>query len=293
MPAPVPYRIAVPDADLEDVRARLANTRWPDEVAGLHWEAGIPLAVVKASAREKRERERERATSSAPPRTYPPSSLSHPASPPPTPTTQKLAHHWATAFDWRALEARLNARPQFKWAYADPDHPEAPPLHIHFFHLQGRRPAPAASAGGGGGPPPPRPAPVLMLHGWPGSFLEFEGVLTALTHPADPALAGLDLVIPSLPGYGFSGPPTTPGWGVRKVARALDALMREGLGVAAYNVQGGDWGALIARALGTVGGTGGGGGGARARVRAPVGARAPARPRRGRSTSTCRSPGPA
>ena len=60
MPAPVPYRIAVPDADLEDVRARLANTRWPDEVAGLHWEAGIPLAVVKASAREKRERERER-----------------------------------------------------------------------------------------------------------------------------------------------------------------------------------------------------------------------------------------
>ncbi len=156
---------------------------------------------------------------------------------------QQLAAHWASAFDWRALEARLNARPHFTWPYVDPGAPPGtPPLRIHFFHLKGRRV---------GADDAPRPAPVLMLHGWPGSFLEFEGVVDELTNPADPALPGLDLVIPSLPGYGFSDPPTVPGWGVRKVACALDALMTQGLGVAAYNVQGGDWGSLIARALGT------------------------------------------
>ena len=205
MPAPTPFTIAVPDADLADLRVRLSAARWPDEVPGLHWEAGIPLGVMK-----------------------------------------QLASHWAGAFDWRSLEARLNARPQFKWGYADPDAPAGtPPLRIHFFHLKGRR-GPAGSTA-------PRPAPVLMLHGWPGSFLEFEGVIEELTHPGEESgtAPGLDLIIPSLPGYGFSDPPTVPGWGVRKVARALDALMREGLGIPAYNVQGGDWGSLVARALGT------------------------------------------
>ena len=236
MPAPTPFTIAIPDTELDDLRSRLLNTRWPDEVEGLNWEAGIPLDVVKVETRPF----------------FQPRPLSLPAPPrylTHTPSAQQtLTTHWATAFNWRALEARLNARPQFKWGYADPDHPGARPLGIHFFHLRGRR---APAGGGGATPPTPRPAPVLMLHGWPGSFLEFEGVIEELTHPSDPALPGLDLVIPSLPGYGFSDAPAVAGWGVRKVARALNALMTTGLGLKAYNVQGGDWGALIGRALGT------------------------------------------
>ena len=172
MPPPVPFRIAVPDADLADLHARLKATRWPDEIAGNHWEAGIPLAVMK-----------------------------------------KLVDHWAVDFDWRKLEAKLNARPQFRWGYADPAAPPGtPPLHIHFFHLKGRSGAAATAAAA-----TPRPAcTILMLHGWPGSFLEFEGVLEGL--------CGFDLVIPSLPGYGFSDAPTVPGWGVRTAPGAREAV---------------------------------------------------------------------
>jgi epoxide hydrolase len=196
--------------------------------------------------------------------------------PPPAPTTllslsltnkharpkqQKLVAHWRSAFDWRALESRLNARPQFKWAYEG--------VGIHFFHITRAAAASApttsntSTTAAASQPPsapttsntsttaaasqPPTLGPLLLLHGWPGSFLEFDAIIDDLLSNG----GFQSLVIPSLPGYGFSDAPKTRGWGVRKVAAALHALMTEGLGFAHYNVQGGDWGALIARALGT------------------------------------------
>lgn len=108
-------------------------------------------------------------------------------------------------------------------------------MRIHFFHVKHPNPASATLA------------PLLLLHGWPGSFMEFDGVMDDLLEQG-----GFEsLIIPSLPGYGFSDTPKTPGWGVRKVADALHALVTGGLGIDRYHVQGGDWGAMIARALGT------------------------------------------
>ncbi|MEU8261684.1 epoxide hydrolase family protein [Micromonospora sp. NPDC048999] len=142
---------------------------------------------------------------------------------------EDLVQHWRTRFDWRAVEQRLNQFPQYVTGVDGVD--------VHFVHV--RSPEPGA-------------VPLVLTHGWPSTFTEFLKVIGPLTDPArhggDPRDA-FHVVIPSLPGYGFSGAPREAGWDVRRVARAWAELMRQ-LGYDRYVVQGGDWGAPISLHLG-------------------------------------------
>jgi epoxide hydrolase len=141
---------------------------------------------------------------------------------------QDLCGYWAGQYDWRAAEARLNEIPQFAT--------EIDGLDIHFLHI--RSPHPGA-------------VPLVMTHGWPGSFLEFERVLGPLTDPTahggDPADA-FDVVVPSLPGYGFSGKPASTGWDVHRIARAWAELMTR-LGYDRFLAMGSDWGTSVSTSL--------------------------------------------
>jgi pimeloyl-ACP methyl ester carboxylesterase len=137
---------------------------------------------------------------------------------------QDLVGYWRKGYDWRRCEARLNALGQYKT--------EIDGLEIHFLHVR----SPHAGA-----------RPLIMTHGWPGSVIEFMGTIEALTNPADPADA-FHLVLPSLPGYGFSGKPTTTGWGVEKIGRAWGVLMAR-LGYDRWFAQGGDWGSAVTTAI--------------------------------------------
>ena len=138
---------------------------------------------------------------------------------------QELVAYWRNGYDWRRCEARLNALGQFTT--------EIDGLQIHFIHVR----SPHKGA-----------LPLIMTHGWPGSVIEFMGVIEALTNPDDPAQA-FDLVLPSLPGFGFSGKPTTTGWGVEKIGRAWGELMTR-LGYTRWVAQGGDWGSAVTTAIG-------------------------------------------
>jgi pimeloyl-ACP methyl ester carboxylesterase len=142
-----------------------------------------------------------------------------------------LAIYWREGFDWRAQEARLNSYPQYTT--------EIDSQKIHFLHVKS---------------PEPRATPLLLIHGWPGSVVEFLKVIGPLSDPrghgGDPAQA-FDLVIPSLPGFGFSGPVTEPGWGSRRIASAFAELMSR-LGYQRYGAQGGDFGAFVAPDVGRV-----------------------------------------
>jgi pimeloyl-ACP methyl ester carboxylesterase len=183
-----PFRIDIPQADLDDLQDRLDRTRWPDELPGAGWSYGVPRGYL-----------------------------------------QELARYWRHDYDWRAAEARLNQWPQFTT--------EIDGAHLHFAHITS---------------PEPGATPLLMTHGWPGSIAEFTTVAGLLTDPAahgaDPAHA-FHLVLPSIPGFGLSGPTTEPGWEYRRVAAAFAELM-SALGYPRYGVQGGDWGAAISRELG-------------------------------------------
>jgi len=183
-----PFRIAIPQVDLDDLHERLARTRWPDELPGVGWSYGVPLAYLK-----------------------------------------ELVAYWRDGYDWRAWEATLNAYPQFTTAIDG--------QNIHFLHVRS---------------PEPDALPLILTHGWPGSVAEFLGIIGPLTDPrahgGDPADA-FHLVIPSIPGFGFSGPTREAGWGTRRVAEAWAALMRR-LGYDRYGAQGGDWGALISPEVG-------------------------------------------
>ena len=144
---------------------------------------------------------------------------------------QELCASWADDFDWRQAEARLNAWPQFRTVV------DGTQLH----HLHVRSPHPGA-------------LPLLLTHGWPGSVVEFLGLIGPLTDP--PAYGGdaadaFDVVVPSLPGYGWSGPTREAGWDVRRVARALATLMAD-LGYERYGAQGGDWGGIATAHLGVL-----------------------------------------
>ena len=142
---------------------------------------------------------------------------------------QRLAERWRTGYDWRAHEARLNQIPQYTTTIDGQD--------IHFLHVRSEEPA---------------AVPLLLLHGWPGSVLEFAGMIGPLTgpraHGGDPSRA-FHVVVPSLPRYGFSGPTTEPGWDSARMAKALAALMSR-LGYARWGTAGGDAGALAGRELG-------------------------------------------
>ncbi|MGW4527486.1 epoxide hydrolase family protein [Amycolatopsis sp. NPDC004378] len=141
---------------------------------------------------------------------------------------QQLAKYWQTGYDWRAHEARLNALPQFTT--------EIDGQNIYFIHVRS---------------PEPNALPLLLIHGWPGSVLEFLDCVGPLTDPrahgGDPADA-FDVVIPAIPGFGFSGPTKDTGWDVRRIAAAFAELMRR-LGYDRYGAQGGDWGSILSRAL--------------------------------------------
>jgi len=139
---------------------------------------------------------------------------------------QDLAKYWLDGFDWRAVEARLNSYPQF---VADIDG-----QRIHFLHI--RSPRPGAT-------------PLLLSHGWPGSVVEYLDVIGPLTEPDDPAAPAFDLVIPSLPGFGFSGPARGPGWGTQRTARAWAELMAR-LGYQRYGLVGNDAGSMISPEVG-------------------------------------------
>jgi epoxide hydrolase len=187
-----PFRIDVPQAELDDLKARLAQTRWPDQLPGVGWDYGIPLDYV-----------------------------------------QKLAGHWRTSYDWREHERTLNSFPQFTTTIDG--------QRVHFLHVRS---------------PQPDAVPLIITHGWPGSIVEFINIIGPLTNPsahgADPADA-FHLVVPSIPGYGFSGPTQDRGWNVRRIAQAWQELMRR-LGYDRYGAQGGDWGSAISRELGIIAG---------------------------------------
>ncbi|MFC8733870.1 epoxide hydrolase family protein [Luteimicrobium sp. NPDC057192] len=136
-----------------------------------------------------------------------------------------LARYWADGYSWRRLERRLAGFEQYR--------AEIDGLHVHFVHV--RSPRPDAT-------------PLIVTHGWPGSFLEFLDVVEPLTQPPDDAPA-FHVVVPSLPGYGFSDRPRVPGWGIGRIARAWATLMA-GLGYDRYGAAGGDWGTSISTLLG-------------------------------------------
>jgi pimeloyl-ACP methyl ester carboxylesterase len=178
-----PFTIEFPEADLEDLRARIAATRWPDkETVGDHSQ-GVRLATI-----------------------------------------QELARYWLTEHDWRRCEATLNALPNFVT--------EIDGLDIHFIHVR----SPHEDA-----------LPLVVGHGWPGSVVEQLKIIEPLTNPTAHGGSASDafhLVIPSMPGYGFSGKPTTTGWGPARIASAYVELMKR-LGYTRFAAQGGDWGAFV------------------------------------------------
>ncbi|MFD9733791.1 epoxide hydrolase family protein [Umezawaea sp. NPDC059074] len=173
-----PYRIEIPESQLDDLRARLANTRWPAEPEGTGWSDGVPVAYLR-----------------------------------------DLVEHWRTRYDWRAWEARLNAFPQFTTTIDG--------ANVHFLHVRSAN---------------EDALPLVLTHGWPGSVVEFLDVV-------EPLSRDFHLVIPSMPGYGFSGPTPDTGWNVPRIAAAWAELMAR-LGYDRYGAQGGDWGSAVSRELG-------------------------------------------
>jgi pimeloyl-ACP methyl ester carboxylesterase len=147
----------------------------------------------------------------------------------PLETIQKLVRYWATEYDWRKIEGRLNAVPNFIT--------EIDGLDIHFIHVRSKH---------------EYALPVIVTHGWPGSVVEQLKLIEPLTNPTangGSAADAFDVVIPSVPGYGFSGKPTGTGWGPERIARAWNVLMKR-LGYDKYVAQGGDWGAVITDTMG-------------------------------------------
>ncbi len=141
----------------------------------------------------------------------------------------EVKDYWEKSYDWPDRQARLNRWPGFKTTLADVD--------IHFLHIRSQH---------------DEARPLLMTHGWPGSIVEFQKVIAALTDPCahgGTAEQAFHLVCPTLPGFGFSGQPTQPGWGIEKIAEAWDELMLR-LGYNQYLAQGGDWGAIVTTAIG-------------------------------------------
>src|SRR3954453_4171310 len=183
-----PFTIRVPEADLEDLRARIVATRWPDKETVPDQSQGPPLATMRA-----------------------------------------LADYWAREYDWRRCESRMNSYPQFLT--------EIDGLDIHFLHAR----SPHEDA-----------LPLIVSHGWPGSIVEQLKIIEPLTDPTAHGGQTSDafhVVVPSMPGYGYSGKPTTTGWGPEHIARAWAELMKR-LGYDRYAAQGGDWGGQILDLMG-------------------------------------------
>lgn len=183
----VPFKIDVPEAVLADLKRRLAQARFPDEIEGAGWDQGTNLAYLK-----------------------------------------ELVAYWRDRFDWRAQERRLNRLEQYKTNIDGID--------IHFIHRRSKQ---------------PNALPLLITHGWPGSFVEFEKVIGPLTDPVahgGRAEDAFDVVVPSIPGFGFSERPQQRGYTQQRIAATFGKLMAR-LGYARYGAQGGDFGSGINRSL--------------------------------------------
>jgi pimeloyl-ACP methyl ester carboxylesterase len=178
-----PFTVEIPEADLRELRARIAATRWPDKETVEDDSQGVPLALM-----------------------------------------QDLARYWLTEHDWRKCEARLNAVPNFIT--------EIDGLDIHFIHVRSKH---------------EDALPIVVCHGWPGSIVEQLKLIGRLTDPTAHGASASDafhVVIPSMPGYGFSGKPTGTGWDPVHVGKAYVELMTR-LGYRRFVAQGGDWGAIV------------------------------------------------
>lgn len=183
-----PFRIQVAQSEIDDLRDRLARTRWPDGLPDVGWDYGVPLNYL-----------------------------------------QELTDYWRRDYDWRAHEAHLNRFPQFTTSIDGES--------VHYLHIRS---------------PEPKALPLLITYGWPSSVSDFWHVIEPLTNPSrhggDPADA-FDVVVPSLPGFGFSGPTHDTGWNLQRHTTAMAELMRR-LGYQRYGAHGGDFGSLISPALG-------------------------------------------
>ena len=182
-----PFSFHAPEAQLNDMRRRIAATIWPEREQVTDASQGVQLA-----------------------------------------TTQALARYWATDHDWRKVEARINALPNFIT--------EIDGLDIHFIHVRSKD---------------QNALPMIVTHGWPGSIIEQLKIIDPLTNPTAHGASesdAFDLVIPSLPGYGFSGKPAAPGWNPVSIAKAWATLMQR-LGYTKYVAQGGDWGNSVSEVM--------------------------------------------
>jgi pimeloyl-ACP methyl ester carboxylesterase len=182
-----PFTVNIPQAELDDLRRRIAATRWPDKETVADQSQGIQLAKLKP-----------------------------------------LVEYWGSGYDWRKTEARLNALPQFMT--------EIDGIEIHFIHVRSKH---------------PNALPVIITHGWPGSVFEMVKSIGPLTDPTahgGRAEDAFDVVIPSMPGFGFSGKPMETGWGTDRIARTWAELMKR-LGYTRYVAQGGDWGSPVSQAM--------------------------------------------
>jgi pimeloyl-ACP methyl ester carboxylesterase len=177
---PEPFTVAIPDAELDDLRRRIESTRWADDFANDDWAYGVERGWL-----------------------------------------EEMTGYWAGGFDWRAQEEAINAFPQFRV--------ELDGVPVHFVHVRG--------SGEGR-------IPLVLTHGWPWTFWDYKAVIRPL------ADAGFDVVVPSLPGYGFSAPLRIPGIALRRIGELWVALMRDVLGYDRFAAAGGDWGAAVSAELG-------------------------------------------
>jgi len=187
----IPFTLAIPETQLEDLRERLRRVRLPEpetvsgRSTGLDWSQGTPRAYV-----------------------------------------EELCRYWREDYDWRRAESELNSREQWRT--------EVDGLGIHFLHVRSQR----ADA-----------RPLVLTHGWPGSVVECLEILDGMTAPPSPDMPAFHVIVPSMPGFGFSDKPTAPGWGVERIADAWAQLMGR-LGYNRFLAQGGDWGGAVTSMLG-------------------------------------------
>jgi epoxide hydrolase len=183
-----PFRVNIPQAALDDLKRRLAETRWPNAQTVGDWSQGVTLLKARA-----------------------------------------LIEHWHDRYNWRPFETKLNSFPQFRT--------QIDGLGFHFIHVKSKN----ADA-----------LPILLTHGWPGSVIEFLDIIGPLTDPTahgGRAEDAFHVVVPSLPGFGFSDKPANVGWSVQRTAQAWVTLMQR-LGYRKWVAQGGDWGSGVTHVLG-------------------------------------------
>ncbi|MFD0443066.1 epoxide hydrolase family protein [Streptomyces indonesiensis] len=185
-----PFTVSISESAIDDVKQRLARTRWPDPETVGDWSQGVRVENARS-----------------------------------------LVDYWERGYDWRRFESELNRFPQFLT--------EIDGLDIHFIHVRSKN---------------PHAMPLILTHGWPGSIVEFLKLIGPLTDPVSfggDAADSFDVVVPSLPGFGFSQKPTETGWTVSRIASAWEELMKR-LGYTRWAAQGGDWGAVVTTALGAM-----------------------------------------